>query len=108
MTRGEFGLRDSEVAEIKSVISSRISVERALIFGSRAKGNFRSGSDVDISLVGAEVRHEDVLEIGYSLNEEKTLPYQFDIIVYDAIDNESLRENIDRVGREIYRRSSSL
>lgn len=106
MTRGEFGLRDSELAEIVSVISSRTAVERALIFGSRAKGNFRPGSDVDISLGGAGVRHEDVLEIGYSLNEEKFLPYQFDIVAYDAIDNESLREHIDRVGREIFRRSS--
>ena len=87
-----------------AVISSRNSVQSAAIFGSRAKGCYWPGSDVDIALKGPLVRHEDILEVGYSLNEERTLPYQFDVVDYNMIDNDALREHIDRVGREIFRR----
>ena len=104
MEKAEFGLRDAELAEVVAAISSRNSVQSALIFGSRAKGNYRPGSDVDIALKGPLVRHEDILEVGYSLNEETTLPYQFDVVDYDMIDNDALREYIYRVGREIFRR----
>lgn len=106
MKQTDFGIFDSELAEIVAVISLRDSVESALIYGSRAKGCFRPGSDVDIALKGAAVRHGDVLDVGYSLNEEATLPYQFDIIDYNRIDNDALREHIDRVGREIFRRAA--
>ena len=88
-----------------TAVSARDSVESAVIFGSRAKGNYRSGSDVDIALNGSAIRHEDIVEVGCFLNEETLLPYQFDIIAYATIDNEALRDHIDRVGREIFRRS---
>ena len=88
-----------------TAVSARDSVESAVVFGSRAKGNYRSGSDVDIALNGPAIRHEDVIEVGYFLNEETLLPYQFDIVAYATIDNEALRDHIDRVGREISRRS---
>ena len=107
MKRTEYGLSDDELAEIVEVISSRVSVESALIYGSRAKGCHRAGSDVDIALKGAPVGHKDVLDVGYYLNEETTLPYQFDIIDYNRIDNDALREHIDRVGREIFRRAGT-
>jgi predicted nucleotidyltransferase len=105
MKENEYGLLDAELAEIVAVIRSRVSVESAVIYGSRAKGNYRPGSDVDLALKGQAVRHEDLLEVGYSLNEEKILPYQFDIIGYDMIENNALQEHIDRVGREIFRRA---
>lgn len=103
MGRNSFGFLDSELAEISRIISTRASVEVACIFGSRAKGNFRPGSDVDIALKGKSVRHADVLAIGYALNEEGCLPYQFDILDYNTIDNDSLREHIDRVGKIIFK-----
>jgi predicted nucleotidyltransferase len=105
MKKNEYGFLGPEFAEIVRTISSRDSVESALIFGSRAKGNYRAGSDVDIALKGPAVCHADVLEVGYSLNEERLLPYQFDIIDYNTIDNDALKDHIDRVGREIFRRT---
>jgi len=102
----EFGLVDGELAEIITAIAARESVESAAIFGSRAKGNYRRGSDVDIALKGRGIGYVDVRELGYALNEETTLPYQFDILDYNTIDNEALREHIDRVGREIFRRAT--
>jgi predicted nucleotidyltransferase len=108
MTRNKFGLLDSELADILRVVSSRSSVEEACIFGSRAKGNFRPGSDVDIALKGKSVDHADAREIAYELNEEGILPYQFDIIDYNGIGNEALREHIDRVGAVIYAAENSI
>ena len=79
-------------------------MKEACLFGSRAKGNFRPGSDVDIALKGQSVNLDDVREIAYALNEEGFLPYQFDIIDYNRIDNEALREHNDRVGMALYLR----
>ena len=105
MNRNSYGLLESELAEIVRIIAARASVRKACIFGSRAKGNHRPGSDVDIALMGEAVRHSDVLEIGYELNEDGCLPYQFDILDYNTLDNDALREHIDRVGKTIYEKS---
>ena len=81
-------------------------VQRALIFGSRAIGNEKKGSDVDVAIVGKSISPKTMYELNELLNEEYPLPYFFDLdlIHYDDIANEKLKEHIDKVGREIYRR----
>ena len=64
MKKNKYGLLDPEFDEIVRTISFRDTVESALIFGSRAKGNYRSGSDVDIALKGRAVCHADVSRWG--------------------------------------------
>lgn len=99
-----FGLKQSDLQNIIAVIQQQPEVEEAIIFGSRAKGNFKTGSDIDIALKGAEVNHTITRNISYFLNEETQMPYKFDVLNYHTIANKDLVEHIDRAGMSFYKR----
>jgi len=102
-----FGLGDKDIENIIAVLKKESSIEQAIIFGSRVKGNFKRGSDVDIVLKGRGVTEEIASHISFALNEESPLPYKFDVLTYDTIDNPQLLDHIQRVGQIIYRRNKS-
>lgn len=108
MNHTDFGLTEQELREIVTCIKTREMINEALVFGSRAKGTYSKGSDIDIALKGNSVSHEDVREISMKLNEESYLPWHFDIINYNTIDNQNLREHIDRVGKLIYQKGVKI
>ncbi|MFZ4455158.1 MAG: nucleotidyltransferase family protein [Bacteroidales bacterium] len=97
-----FGLKESDIQAILSVLADYAQVEQAFVFGSRAKGNYRPGSDVDIALKGLSITFSTIQEIGFRLNEESLMPYKFDILNYNTIQNEALKSHIDRVGTCFY------
>jgi type I restriction enzyme S subunit len=72
------------------------------LFGSRAKGNYKPGSDIDIALWGDELNAKDILSLHVSWNELE-LPYKLDLLNYTAIKEPALKEHIDRVGIELYK-----
>ena len=96
-----FGLRQQDVVEITNILCEFPAVEEALIFGSRAKGTYKKGSDIDIAVKGSEIDHKLVMTLASRFNEETTLPYFFDIVHYDALTDPQLRAHIDRVGKRI-------
>ena len=98
------GLSDFDLQIILKALERFPNIERALLFGSRAKGNFQPGSDVDIALIGKELGNAATC-IGGTLNDQSPLPYYFDILWYDQITRQDLRDHIDRVGIPIYQRS---
>ena len=75
-------------------------IENVIIFGSRAIGNFKRGSDVDIALKGKQLDFDKILKIRTILNQKILSPYKFDIVHYDKINNEQLKQHIDRFGKE--------
>ncbi|WP_439488036.1 nucleotidyltransferase domain-containing protein [Algoriphagus sp.] len=106
--KNKFGLLDTDLDAILSLLSDHAAVESAYIFGSRAKGNFRNGSDVDIALKGKNLDFDTISKISYFLNEETNMPYKFDVLNYHSIKEPELLMHIDRVGIEIYCRSKQL
>lgn len=102
-----FGLRESDLFEIKEVLSSHKEIQTALIFGSRAKGNFKNGSDVDIALKGENISYRLLLELQSHLNEKTMMPYKFDVIDYNAKSNSDLTEHIDRIGIIFFKQAKS-
>lgn len=102
--KNSFGLLDEDMEAIAAVLSQEPKVEQAFIFGSRAKGNFRNGSDVDLALKGEELDFNTISRISYQLNEETTMPYQFDVLNYHTIKEPALIKHIDRAGIEFFRR----
>lgn len=66
-----------------------------------AVGSAKRGSDVDIALFG-EVKIQEVSSIRDKLNEETEIPYFFDVIAYEGINNEKLREHVDEYGVKVY------
>ncbi|HAQ18203.1 MAG TPA: DNA polymerase III subunit beta [Prolixibacteraceae bacterium] len=92
------GLQDRDLAIIVSVLKQHSEVVEAWLLGIRAKGNYRTGSDVDIALKGENLTTEVSTNISYQLNEETSLPFKFDILNYNSISNIELKEHIDGVG----------
>ena len=93
-----FGLSDTQIGLIKEAVSRFAEIESAVIFGSRAMGNYKAGSDVDIALKGQRITSETVSALSTLLNEELPLPHFFDVVHYDTLDNTTLTEHIDKHG----------
>lgn len=97
-----FGLKESDILTIKQVLASYPVIGEAYIFGSRAKGNYKNGSDVDIAIKGENVSFNLIMDISDYLNEETMMPYHFDVLNYYSINNQELCKHIDRVGILLY------
>ncbi len=98
-----YGLSEKNIKELTSILASFPHIEEAIIYGSRAKGNYRRGSDVDLSLKGAELTYRDVALLDDKLY-YSYIPYYFDTNIYSQLTNEQLKEEIDRYGKIFYRR----
>ena len=95
------GLSDADIETLLRVIKERAEVEQAIVYGSRAMGTFKKGSDIDIALKGKDLTRSICSHIYFEL-EETALPYFFDITYYAGITNTKLVEHIDRVGKLLY------
>lgn len=96
-----FGLKDSDLSLILSVLRKHPDVEEAIIFGSRAMGNYKPGSDVDIALKG-KLHPETLIRIAIELNQNLPLPYKFDLIDYGDLSPGPFIEHIEKHGRILY------
>ncbi|TDK45382.1 nucleotidyltransferase family protein [Algoriphagus formosus] len=106
--KNKFGLLESDMASILKIMDSQEMVDKVILFGSRAKGNYREGSDVDLALKGENLNFEKVSQISYLLNEETNMPYRFDLVNYHQIQEPELIKHIDRVGIPIFDRTKKI
>ncbi len=90
-----FGLTEDELATILQIVK-RNNIQTCILFGSRAMGNYKKGSDVDLAVIG------DDRKLSYCLNEESNLPYFFDVMNLEQLENENLLAHIRRVGKSLY------
>ncbi len=100
------GLSDQTVERIQDVLAHHPEVARAVLFGSRAKGTARPGSDIDLALYGEGLdwrvlgRIEDALD-------DLLLPYTFSLLHHDARTDSEVAAHIARVGVPFYQRGSA-
>ena len=104
-TCNEFGLSDESMKWILRVFKVFPEIEEVFIFGSRAKGNYQPGSDIDIAVKGNFPEYNYTEKIRNMLEEGLYLPYFFDVVDYNKITNQNLKEHIDRVGKVLYSQS---
>jgi uncharacterized protein len=102
-----FGLPPATLDKLNSVFSLHPAVESVLIYGSRAKGNYRPGSDIDLSIKGATIPFAEFMQIEDQID-DLMLPYSVDLSQYRQIENADLIAHIDRVGVEIYARGRDV
>ena len=95
------GLKESELEEIVNTLASFENVERAIVYGSRAKGNYKPFSDIDLTLYGSALTHTDILCIADRF-EDSYLPYMFDISDFTKLTNPDLIDHIKRRGITIF------
>ena len=100
-----YGLKDIELEKLSKVFAANERIERVVLYGSRAKGNYKPFSDVDITMMGSELTHTDLNRISLAID-DLLLPYQFDISIFHTLKNEALIDHIHRVGITIYERES--
>jgi len=101
-----WGLTDAAVTEIRSVLIHYPEVERAMLYGSRAKGNCKPGSDIDLTLMGSDLTLETLARIQSEL-EAGALPYQIDLSILSQISHPELLDHIKRVGVVFYERPNN-
>lgn len=104
MNADRFGLPPTTVEKIRSVFAAHPHVELAVIYGSRAKGNYKVGSDIDLTLHGEGLTYDELLTIAGELD-DLLLPYMIDLSLFRMIDHAGLREHIQRVGVAFYERA---
>jgi predicted nucleotidyltransferase len=97
------GLDNSDLENIKAILASIPEVEKAIVYGSRAKGGYREGSDVDLCLVGQQLNLSLLNTISQKID-SLNLPYIFDISAYHQLSNPELIDHINRVGIIIFSR----
>lgn len=101
------GISETIMAEITSVFSNFPEVEKAVLFGSRAKGNFYEGSDIDIAVFGENLNFKQILDLSIKLDSVGLLQ-AIDLVHFEKIKEPELKKHIERVGVQIYDRDLVL
>ena len=99
----KFGLKDEILNRINAVFAQFPQIDEVILYGSRAKGNFKIGSDIDLTLKGKEISLKEILQLESALD-DLMLPYSFDISNFDKISDIDLIDHINRVGVLVYKR----
>jgi predicted nucleotidyltransferase len=97
----KFGLSDTVVEELQDVFRRHANIEKVLIFGSRSKGNYRVGSDIDLALIGKNIDYRQLLDISMEIDDLELL-YSIDLLDYQTKVGTPIGDHIDRVGQVFY------
>lgn len=95
------GLSEKTQQQILSVLKKYAKIEKVILYGSRSKGNFKNGSDIDLTVVAPTYNLAELFKIENDLD-DLLLPYKIDLSLFHLIDNKDLIEHIQRVGIEMF------
>ena len=96
-----FGLSDTVIKELQDVFRRHANIKKVLIFGSRSKGNYRAGSDIDLAVIGNDIDYNQLLSILCEIDDLE-LFYSVDLLDYQKKKGTSIGDHIDRVGQVFY------
>ena len=96
-----YGLKPTTIQAIQDVFANYPLIDKAILYGSRAKGNYRNGSDIDLVLEGLDLDLSLQFKIENELD-DLLLPYKIDLSIYHKIENQDLLKHIERVGKVFY------
>ncbi len=104
-TAAKLGLSQTTLDKLNSVFFRHKAINSVLVYGSRAKGNYRPGSDIDLTIKGDVLEFAELMQIEDQID-DLFLPYTVDLSQYAQLSNIDLIEHIDRVGVVIYDRDA--
>jgi len=102
-----YGLPQPTIQKICGILSRYPQVEKAPLYGSRAKGNYKNGSDIDLTLRGTDLTLNVIYKILDDLD-ELLLPYTIDLSIFNDIGDPDVIEHIQRVGITFYDKSEAI
>ncbi|MCD6585872.1 MAG: nucleotidyltransferase domain-containing protein [Desulfobacteraceae bacterium] len=97
----KFGLKDKVIKQVDGILAAYPQVKKAVLYGPRAKGNYKNGSDIDLTLVGDDLNLQLLHKIELDID-DLMFPYSFDISIFHHLSNPDLVEHIDRAGVVFY------
>ncbi len=97
-----FGIYEKTYKLILEALESTNEIEAAFIFGSRAMGNYKKGSDIDIAVSGSNISPKVIMSLKSTLNEELPIPYFVDVIHLESTQNADLKEHIIKYGKKFF------
>lgn len=92
-----YGLPDKAFDNIIQILSEYKKIQQAILFGSRAIGNYKESSDIDIALCGDDLNLKDLRKIELKMD-ELLLPWHIDLLVWNQLNEPGLKDHIQRVG----------
>jgi len=101
-----YGLPDKTINLINGVFKKYSGIDKVIIYGSRARGDYRNGSDIDLTILG-DVSYKDKICIAGQIY-DLPIPYSCDLSVLKNIKNENLVERIERVGKLFYEKNINI
>lgn len=96
-----FGLKAKNITKINEIFTFHTEVEQVILYGSRAKGNYNHGSDIDLTIKGKNLNFSKLLKIEMELD-DLLLPYKIDLSIFKQIENPALISHIQRIGIVFY------
>lgn len=99
----DYGLSPVAVQRIQEVLARFPNIDKAVIYGSRAMGTYKTGSDIDLTLYGDTLTMQNLAAISSELD-DLLLPYTIDLSLFSMLNNTDLREHVGRVGKVFYAR----
>ena len=97
----KYGIKEEYWKKLCELFAKKPKIEKVILYGSCAKGTYKPFSDIDITLLGDKLEHDDLLDIIDGI-EDLLLPYMFDISLFSSLKNDNLIDHINRVGVEVY------
>ena len=99
----DFGLPQRTIDEIHAIFARHGKVEKVMVYGSRAMGNYSTGSDIDLTMLGDGLKYEDMIRIAGELD-DSSIPYLVDLSIFNQLNHAKLKDHIQRVGKVFYQR----
>lgn len=90
------GIKPAVIEEIRG-LAKKYGVSRVILFGSRARGDFKRVSDIDLAVSGG-----DIVRFAIDVDEETSTLLEYDIVSLDGAMQEDLREAIEKEGKVLY------
>jgi predicted nucleotidyltransferase len=103
----KYGLSNNSLDRINTIFKQFPAIETVYLYGSRAKGNYKPSSDIDIALKGNKLNLHQLSSVMAQLD-DLLLPYKFDVSIYHQIDNKELLDHINRIGVTVYSSTNSV
>lgn len=100
----KYGLSDQALEKIQDVFTRYPQVEEAVLYGSRARGDYKNGSDIDLTLRGGDALTHTILSRIANDLDDQLLPYTIDLSIFKNIRNPEMVDQIKRVGVALYKK----
>ncbi len=102
-----YGLKERDMQTLSAIFSKYSEVHKVVLFGSRAKGIYHSGSDIDIAIMDTDISYRLLRRIKSDIA-DSSLPYTVDLVNFLSLTNEALKEHILRVGKIFFTANSQV